>query len=186
MNLAGMVKYSRAALRHKTHMMYKNALRRTAPTVLMKSYRQGVIRELVERETITSQEQLRARLHDRGIETTQATLSRDIRELGLVKRPVDGAYRQPSALSAGNALQVRHGLARATAEFLRGQEVVGNMIVLRTDAGQAQTLAVAIDRAQPVHVVGTIAGDDTILVICRSAEGAEAVAGEFAALQGQP
>jgi transcriptional regulator of arginine metabolism len=151
----------------------------------MKVYRQSIIRELVERETITSQEQLRARLHDRGIEATQATLSRDIRELGLVKRPADGAYRSPATMSAGDAAQARNGLARATAEFLRRQEVVGNMIVLRTDPGQAQTLAVAIDRAQPSHVVGTIAGDDTILVICRSAEGAEAVADEFAALQGQ-
>lgn len=151
----------------------------------MKTYRQGIIRELVERETITSQEQLRARLHDRGVDATQATLSRDIRELGLVKRPMDGAYRPPSAVSIGDAGQIRNGLARATAEFLRRQEVVGNMIVLRTDPGQAQTLAVAIDRAQPSHVVGTIAGDDTILVICRSAEGADAVADEFSALQGQ-
>jgi transcriptional regulator of arginine metabolism len=152
----------------------------------MKVYRQSLIRELVERETITSQEQLRARLHERGIEATQATLSRDIRELGLVKRPADGAYRSPAMVTAGDMVQARTGLARATAEFLRRQEVVGNMVVLRTDPGQAQTLAVAIDRAQPSHIVGTIAGDDTILVICRSAEGAEAVADEFAALQGQP
>jgi transcriptional regulator of arginine metabolism len=150
----------------------------------MKVHRQRVIRELVEGESITSQEQLRARLRDRGIETTQATLSRDIRELGLVKRPADGAYRSPAAVTTGDLDRVRNGLARATAEFLRRQEVVGNMIVLRTDPGQAQTLAVAIDRAQPSDIVGTIAGDDTILVICRSAEGAEAVATGFAALQG--
>lgn len=151
----------------------------------MKAYRQGVIRELVDQESITSQEQLRARLQARGIEATQATLSRDIRELGLVKRPADGAYRSPAAVSAGDLVQARSGLARATAEFLRRQEVVGNMIVLRTDPGQAQTLAVAIDRAQPPDIVGTIAGDDTILVICRSPEGAEAVATELMALQGQ-
>jgi len=57
----------------------------------MKPYRQSVIRELVEQESITSQEQLRARLRERGIDATQATLSRDIRELGLVKRTADGA-----------------------------------------------------------------------------------------------
>lgn len=149
----------------------------------MKPYRQGIIRELVERESITSQEQLRARLRERGIEATQATLSRDIRELGLVKRTADGAYRSPAAVSAADPAMARNGLARTTAEYLRRQEVVGNMIVLRTDPGQAQTLAVAIDRAQPDGIVGTIAGDDTILVICRSAGEAQAVADRFVAFR---
>ena len=63
------------------------------------------------------------------------------------------------------------------------QEVVGNMIVLRTDPGQAQALAIAIDRAQVPDVAGTIAGDDTILVICRSHEGAQGVAQRFVAFQ---
>ena len=65
-------------------------------------------------------------------------------------------------------------LADAVAELLRHQEVVGHMIVLRTDPGQAQALAVAIDRARPADVAGTIAGDDTILVICRSTGGGRA------------
>lgn len=133
----------------------------------MKSYRQSVVLELIEREAITSQEQLRARLQARGIETTQATVSRDIRDLGLVKRPSDGAYRRPNAVTpaAGNG---GAGLARAVGEYLRGQEVVAQMVVLKTDTGQAQPLAVALDRAHLGEVVGTIAGDDTILVICRT------------------
>jgi transcriptional regulator of arginine metabolism len=135
----------------------------------MKAYRQSVVRELLEREPITSQEQLRMRLRERGIDVTQATLSRDIRELGLVKRTADGAYRSVDALANGDPGDAEAGLARATAEYLRNQEVVGHMIVLRTDPGQAQTLAVAIDRAHLREIVGTIAGDDTILVICRSA-----------------
>jgi transcriptional regulator of arginine metabolism len=142
----------------------------------MKSYRQSVIRDLVEREAITSQEQLRTRLVAHGIGVTQATLSRDIRELGLVKRTADGAYRSLNGLANGDTVDAEAGLARATAEYLRNQEVVGHMIVLHTDPGQAQTLAVAIDRAHIREIVGTIAGDDTILVICRIAADAQSVA----------
>ena len=144
----------------------------------MKLHRQAVIRELVDGEAITSQEQLRTRLCERGIHVTQATLSRDIRELGLVKRTADGAYR-----SAGNAAAPppggENGLARAMAEYLRSQEVVGHLLVLKTDPGQAQTVAVAIDRVRLAEVAGTIGGDDTILVICRTAEAAAAVAERF-------
>jgi transcriptional regulator of arginine metabolism len=147
----------------------------------MKSHRQSIIRQLVDRESITSQEQLRTRLLDRGIDVTQATLSRDIRELGLVKRTADGAYRSLGTVASGNSAEAETVLAVVMAEQLRNHEVVGNMIVLRTDPGQAQALAIAIDRAQVHEVAGTIAGDDTILVICRSNEGAETVAHRFAA-----
>ena len=150
----------------------------------MKPYRQSVIRELVERESITSQEQLRARLRERGIDATQATLSRDIRELQLVKRTADGAYRSAGAVAAASNGDVEGILADAVAALLRHQEIVGgHMIVLRTDPGQAQGLAVAIDRANVPEVAGTIAGDDTILVICRSAEGAGRVTQRFVAFQ---
>lgn len=151
----------------------------------MKPHRQSVIRELVERESITSQEQLRTRLQGRGIEVTQATLSRDIRELGLVKRTADGAYRPAGSVANGEAADAGPGLARAMAEYLRSQEVVGHMVVVRTDPGQAQTLAVAIDRAHRPEIVGTIAGDDTILVICRLPDGAEAIADRFWSMRGE-
>ncbi len=134
----------------------------------MKSYRQQLVSELVEQEPITSQEQLRERLRGKGIEVTQATLSRDIRDLGLVKRAGDGAYRRPGAEAAprgGPEPQVV--LRRAVAEFLRRVEAVHQLVVLKTDPGQAQTLAIALDRAGMPDVVGTIGGDDTILVIFR-------------------
>ena len=135
----------------------------------MKPYRQSIIKELVERESIKSQEQLRTRLRERGIDATQATLSRDIRELQLVKRATDGAYRVAGAAAAANNGETDTILADAVAALLRHQEVVGGyMIVLRTDPGQAQGLAVAIDRAHVSDIAGTIAGDDTILVIARS------------------
>jgi transcriptional regulator of arginine metabolism len=152
----------------------------------MKPYRQSIIRELVERESITSQEQLRARLRERGIDATQATLSRDIRELQLVKRTADGAYRSAGNVAAGSNGDVETILGDAVAALLRHQEIVGgHMIVLRTDPGQAQGLAVAVDRANVPDVAGTIAGDDTILVICRSAEGAERVTRRFVAFQAE-
>ena len=149
----------------------------------MKAYRQSIVRQLVDRESITSQEQLRTRLLDRGIDVTQATLSRNIRELGLVKRTADGAYRSAETVSNGSPVEAETVLAGVTAEQLRHHEVVGNMIVLRTDPGQAQAFAIAIDRAQVPDVAGTIAGDDTILVICRSPEGASRVAQRFVGFQ---
>jgi transcriptional regulator of arginine metabolism len=140
----------------------------------MKSYRQSLVLELVDREPITSQEQLRERLDGRGIHVTQATLSRDIRDLGLVKRAGDGAYRRPGAAEAGTSGDPRSVLRRAVAEFLRNFESVQQLVVLRTDPGQAQPLAVALDRVRLADVVGTIGGDDTILVICRGEREAQA------------
>jgi transcriptional regulator of arginine metabolism len=132
----------------------------------MKARRQGLILELVDREPLRSQEQLRLRLRRHGILATQATLSRDIRELGLVKRPGDGAYQRPvpELMSPASA---RSGLERAAADFLTSVERVKQLVVIRTGIGHAQPLALAIDRARLPEAVGTIAGDDTILVIAR-------------------
>jgi transcriptional regulator of arginine metabolism len=142
----------------------------------MKSYRQAAILEVIDREVVTSQEGLRARLLERGIATTQATVSRDIRDLRLVKQAPDGAYRRAEAVAAANGSDPSRILSQAVADYLRRHEVVAQMLVLKTDTGQAQPLAVALDGAQVPEVVGTIAGDDTILVICRTPEGASVVA----------
>ncbi len=134
----------------------------------MKSHRQSAILEIVDREAITSQEQLRDRLRAQGIEATQATLSRDVRDLELIKRAADGAYRRAGS---GQEPPIDPGIVLRTAvdDYLRRHEAVEQLVVLKTDTGQAQPLAVAIDRAGLAEIVGTIAGDDTILVICRSA-----------------
>jgi transcriptional regulator of arginine metabolism len=134
----------------------------------MKSNRQSAILELVDGEAITSQEQLRERLRCRGIEATQATLSRDIRDLGLIKRAADGAYRRAAA-EGRPRVDPEVECRTAVDDYLRRYDVVDQLVVLKTDTGQAQPLAVAIDRAALPEIVGTIAGDDTILVICRSA-----------------
>jgi transcriptional regulator of arginine metabolism len=132
----------------------------------MKQRRLAAIRALVERDAIRSQEQLRQRLATRGFEVTQATLSRDIKALGLVKRAADGAYQTggPEHAPPSTALVT---LGRALAEYLSSAEAVQQLVVLRTGPGQAPLLGLAIDRARLPGVVGTLAGDDTILVIAR-------------------
>ncbi|HUF22612.1 MAG TPA: hypothetical protein VMN81_00690 [Vicinamibacterales bacterium] len=144
----------------------------------MKAFRQAQILELVEREPVHSQQELRARLRTRGIDTTQATLSRDIQELGLVKRAADSAYARAAQAAAPVALP-SDSLRRQMSVLLRGVERVDPMLVLRTDPGQAQALGVAIDRARLKEVAGTIAGDDTILVVCRGKAAAEEAEDRF-------
>jgi transcriptional regulator of arginine metabolism len=148
----------------------------------MKSRRQNVILELVDAEPLHNQEQLRKRLRKAGFAATQATISRDVKQLGLVKRAGDGAYQRPGVNTASPAV-VRDALERAAGEFLRHIDRVQQLVVVRTGAGQAQPLAIAIDQARLEGTVGTIAGDDTILVIAKDGRRAAAVAkrlGEYA------
>jgi transcriptional regulator of arginine metabolism len=140
----------------------------------MKPRRQTVILELIDREPLHSQEVLRRRLKQRGFDTTQATISRDIKELGLVKRAGDGAYQRPGVDVANPETRLT-ALERAAAEFVRTVDRVQQLVIVRTGPGQAQTLAFALDRAQLPEVVGTIGGDDTILVIARGARHAAAL-----------
>ncbi len=140
----------------------------------MKARRQAALLEVIDREAIHSQEALRKRLHQRGFDATQATISRDIAELGLVKRAGDGAYQRPGVETA-NPETALAALERAAAEFLRRVERVQQLVIIRTGRGQAQVLAEAMDRAQLDEVVGTIAGDDTILVVGRGGRGAAAL-----------
>jgi transcriptional regulator of arginine metabolism len=147
----------------------------------MKARRQALILDLLGREPVRNQEQLRKGLRAVGVVATQATLSRDIKELGLVKRASDGAYQRPMPplVPSGGTVSA---LSRAVTEFVTGVDRVQHMIVLRTGPGQAHAAAIAIDRAQLAEVVGTIAGDDTILVIARDLRGARALADRLTGL----
>ena len=139
----------------------------------MKHYRQSTILNLVSRGEVRSQDALRLLLANLGIEATQATISRDVKELGLVKRAADGLYRtvQVEVPAATESDRVR----RAVVEYLRRVERVQQLLVLKTDPGQAQPLAFALDRAALREIVGTVAGDDTILVITRTERTARAL-----------
>ena len=142
----------------------------------MKAQRQSAILDVVEQEEVRSQEQLRQRLSSRGFDVTQATLSRDIKELGLLKRSSDGAYQPAGAESRPSTASALDALGRALSEYLLNIEPVQQLVVLKTGAGQAQLLALAIDKSRLPDVAGTLAGDDTILIIAREPKGAQAVA----------
>ncbi len=149
----------------------------------MKTRRQTAILDVVEHEAVRSQEQLRQRLAQRGFDVTQATLSRDVKELGLLKRSSDGAY-QPAGADAAPAATTLGALGRALAEYLVTIEPVQQLVVLKTGAGQAQLLGLAIDRARLEEVVGTLAGDDTILIIARDPKNAQQVTKKLRDLAG--
>ena len=108
----------------------------------MKSQRQAALLDLIDREAFHSQELLRRRLRHRGFDATQATISRDIRDLGLVKRASDGAYQRPGA-NAPAPETALDALERAAAEYMRTAERVQQLVVIRTGVGQAQPLAIA-------------------------------------------
>ena len=133
---------------------------------IMKSFRQGQVLELVDQESIYSQEQLRERLRQRGIDVTQATLSRDIHELRLTKGP--NGYSLPNGNGNGH-IEVDDGppsVAEIMESFGLDVKHAMNQVILRTTMGGAQPMAAALDRERWSEVLGTIAGDDTVLVIC--------------------
>jgi transcriptional regulator of arginine metabolism len=142
----------------------------------MKAFRQAAILEIVDRDAVASQEALRKRLLARGIDVTQATLSRDLKELALVKRAADGAYQRPGVDRGAPKAGSEAPLRRAVEDYLQKVDAVRELIVLRTGPGQAHALAIAFDRHPTDGVVGTIAGDDTILVIARSPKHAAGIA----------
>jgi len=129
-----------------------------------KSFRQGQILKVIRRKEIFTQEELARELSSVGIHATQVTLSRDIRELGLVKTPE--GYRQLPAETGGP------DLAATAEEYLQDIRVAQNLVVLRTSPGTANSLAIALDREELEEVVGTVAGDDTVLVITADQEAA--------------
>jgi transcriptional regulator of arginine metabolism len=140
----------------------------------MKARRQSVVLDLVQRRPVRSQEQLRRLLRTAGFDVTQATLSRDIRELGLVKGGADGAYQPPlPADSNGGATKAL--LNRALTDYLTRVDQVQQLVIIRTGPGQAQLLGVALDGARLPEVVGTVAGDDTILAVAPDARRARAL-----------
>ena len=139
----------------------------------MKARRQSVILEAIQRQRVRSQEQLRRVLRGAGYDVTQATLSRDVRELGLVKGGADRAYQPPAVAAAnGNPSAL---LNRAVAEYLTRVDRVQQLVILRTGPGQAPLLGVALDGARLPELVGTIAGDDTILAIAADARRARSL-----------
>ena len=146
-----------------------------------KQERKEAILGLVGSRRLGSQEAIRAVLSDRGIDVTQATLSRDMAELKLVK--VMGADGGPHYALPGGEGQAPPVETLLSSLFLSA-EAAGNLMVVRTMTGGAQAVALAIDSEEWAEVLGTLAGDDTVLVILREAEQAVAVAARLRAIAG--
>jgi len=128
-----------------------------------KTFRHGQILRLVSGQPIVSQEELRRRLAQQKMRVTQATLSRDLQELKLVK--TQEGYRPATVLPEENGALPLPPLARALREFLLDIRPAENLLVLKTPPSGAQPLAAAVDASKFPEIAGTIAGDDTVLII---------------------
>ena len=137
----------------------------------MKYKRHDKIIELISKYDIDTQDELIARLREEGFEVTQATVSRDIRDLKLVKIST-AKHKYKYALPAHNEMEISSKYRNIIRETILHVDRAGNMVVLRTYAGMVQAAAAAIDGMRWGEIVGTIAGDDTIFVLMRDAEGA--------------
>ncbi|WP_300345532.1 arginine repressor [Nesterenkonia sp.] len=160
-------------------------------TPTTKTARQAKIRDLISRSSIRSQAELAQRLAEEGVSVTQGTLSRDLVEIGAARvRGAEGTliYAVPSE---GPQPQLQADQAEATTtarlaalcrDLLVSAEASANLVILRTPPGAAQFLASAVDHSGARQILGTIAGDDTILVVAADPQGGQAVADHFTAL----
>jgi transcriptional regulator of arginine metabolism len=148
--------------------------------VVRKGERQRLIASVVTRKRIGTQFELMAALREAGCRVTQATVSRDLRELGLEKTH-DTLGRPRYVLPETRRDDPADGLRRVLGEFGRNVTAAGNIVVVHSELGSAPAIARALDRVEHRLVVGTLAGDDTCLVIAKNARDASAVARELSA-----
>ena len=139
-----------------------------------KTFRQGRILKLIQSQDLHTQEELAVGLKSLGFTASQVTISRDIQELGLVKTPQ--GYRQMTPERSGPTLET------VAIEFLQDIRVAQNLVVLKTSSGNANAVAVALDKEQWTEIVGTIAGDDTVLVVAPDSSTASEVSSKLHAI----
>jgi transcriptional regulator of arginine metabolism len=141
--------------------------------------RQKALAELIRAEPIGSQEDVTARLRAQGHEVTQATVSRDLVQLGAVKVKRGGAvsYALPEQIGASDWAAAR--LQRILAEWVQSVEAAGNLLILKTPPGSAHLVGLAVDQAQLEEVAGTICGDDTLFVALRDGVASAMMAERF-------
>ncbi|MBP3703694.1 MAG: arginine repressor [Lachnospiraceae bacterium] len=139
----------------------------------MKSRRQAKIIELIEKYEIETQEELGSRLLEAGFQVTQATISRDIRELCLTKVPGENGRQKYAVMGKTNGMSERY--ARVLRDGMISMSKADNILVIKTVSGMAMAVAAAIDSIGIEGIVGSIAGDDTIMCAIRSADEVESV-----------
>ncbi len=138
---------------------------------MSKLSRQNLILDLVQQEPVANQEQLRKLLLRQGFDVTQATLSRDINDLALVKTPAGYSVSHGDSMAEPGF----HSAGRLVREFVIEVREAQNLLVVKTAPGSAQPVAAAIDSEGWVEIVGTVGGDDTILVISQNKKNAHRV-----------
>ena len=153
-------------------------------SVANKRERHDTILEIVSSRVVSSQEDLRKLLLQRGWDVTQATLSRDLRELRLARVPTPEGARY--AITDGSIEESRAALDTLLPQLFLRIDGVSEMLVLRTVPGGAQPIAAALDGEGWADILGTVGGDDTILIICRSVASRERVHRRLKALAGEP
>lgn len=148
----------------------------------MKGLRHTKIKEIIERRVIETQEDLADSLRKEGIDVTQATVSRDIKELMLIKVPSgDGRYRYAFPPDQ-NAMISQSRMARIFQDSVISMDYSLNIIVLRTQQGSAPAVAYTIDYVKWPEVIGTVAGEDTVLVVVKPIEAVPSILAKFQAL----
>ena len=164
---------------------YLHKYARTCIGMRMSEYkdrRQKAVADLIREHALTSQEEVAARLAGLGFEVTQATVSRDLEQLGALKVRRDGriSYALPDQLPANSGAPSR--LAAVLRDWVRSIDVAATIVVLRTPPGSAHLIGVALDESALPEIAGTICGDDTIFAACRSAADADALAAKLKAM----
>ncbi|SDF09686.1 transcriptional regulator, ArgR family [Sporolituus thermophilus DSM 23256] len=148
----------------------------------VKALRHAKIKEIIERQIIETQEELAEALRKENIEVTQATVSRDIKELMLIKVPTgDGRYRYAFPPEQ-SVIYSQSRMARIFQDSVIGLDFSTNIIVIKTLPGTAQAVASTIDHAKWSEVIGSVAGDDTIFVLVKPPEAVNEVLAKFQAL----
>jgi transcriptional regulator of arginine metabolism len=141
-----------------------------------KRQRQHVIRRVLRDGPVTNQQEVVAALAAQGCEVTQATISRDLREMGLQKgRDRGGRVRYAFVPVVEDRPDPPGACGRMLRDFGRGLEVAQNLVVLRSDSGAAPTMGRVIDELEHELILGCVAGDDTVIIVCKDPQAAEAV-----------
>ena len=144
----------------------------------MKTRRHAKILELIKERDIDTQDELLIHLRESGFDVTQATVSRDIKELRLVKTlSRTGNYKYSTGGDSGNDMSSK--FYSLFSDSVLSVEAAQNMLVIRTLNGMAQAVCAAMDAAYPQHFVGTLAGEDTIFIVCRNSDAALETQDEF-------
>ena len=144
----------------------------------MKYNRHAKILEIIDNNIIETQEELADKLKDQGMDVTQATVSRDIKDLRLIKvMSSDGRYRYATFSQTENQISTR--LSTIHTEAYVSSDYANNIVVVKTLAGMAQAAGSSIDSLKWQEILGTIAGDDTLIMVCRAEKIAEEIVNKF-------